>query len=563
MNYLALYRKYRPINFDQVVGQEIIIKILRNSIIHNKIGHAYLFNGPRGTGKTSTAKIFAKNINCLNTIDGNMCGKCKNCLQFANNNNVDIIEIDAASNNGVDEIREIRNNCKLLPTYCKYKVYIIDEVHMLSTSAFNAILKTLEEPPEHVIFILATTEIQKVPLTILSRCQRFNFNKISDQTIYSKLKYISEQENKKISDEALKEIASISDGGLRDAINMLDQISNFENEIKIDDIYSISGNIKEEEIIKFFDYIYEKNIVSGINFIEEYHVSGKSFNLLCDKLLFFIRNIMIYINFEDYFDSEYKDKLKKYENINITKCKKLVDELNKLNNELKISTNQKLLFEIYFISLLDIISKSNEKEIDNINNLKEKTMQYSNCVTNIDNNNDKHEKKQEEEKKNNCNKSDNDFKKCIQENNEIIINNTFATADKSKKRLYLKEMNSLDNYISNKEFSVVVNLLKDSNLEVCGVKYMLFSLKYSSMLDVFYNNIYLIEKLLKKVLNVDVKVSCVSTDKWLDLKKDYIKKLNSDFKWSIKKENNINIKKENELENTASLIFGEESVIVN
>ena len=222
MNYKALYRKYRPSLFNEIVGQDHIVKILKNSIIKNKIGHAYLFSGPRGTGKTSTAKIFASTINCLQPVDGEKCGKCAICKL---EENVDIIEIDAASNNGVDEIREIRQNAKLMPNNSKYKVYIIDEVHMLSIGAFNALLKTLEEPPLHVIFILATTEFQKVPLTIVSRCQKFQFKKLTNNDIEKKLHEIVEKENINITDDALTLIAEISDGGLRDAINLLDQAS--------------------------------------------------------------------------------------------------------------------------------------------------------------------------------------------------------------------------------------------------------------------------------------------------------------------------------------------------
>ena len=177
MAYISLYRKYRPKKFSDVVGQDVVVKILRNSIIENKIGHAYIFAGPRGIGKTSIAKIFSKAVNCLNSIDGDLCGKCESCINDINNE-IDIVEIDAASNNGVEEIREIRNNIKLIPTKLKYKVYIIDEVHMLSISAFNALLKTLEEPPAHAIFILATTEINKIPNTVISRCQKFDFEKI-------------------------------------------------------------------------------------------------------------------------------------------------------------------------------------------------------------------------------------------------------------------------------------------------------------------------------------------------------------------------------------------------
>ena len=224
MMYKALYRKYRPKSFDEIYGQDVIKKTIINEIKNNKISHAYLFCGPRGTGKTSVAKLVAKLINCENSKNGVACNECESCKQINNNSNLDIIEIDAASNNGVDEIRELKDKVKFLPTISKYKVYIIDEVHMLSTGAFNALLKTLEEPPKHVVFILATTEVNKIPITIISRCQRFDFKKISSENIYNRLKYIVNEENINITDDAIKEISILSDGGLRDAIGLLDKL---------------------------------------------------------------------------------------------------------------------------------------------------------------------------------------------------------------------------------------------------------------------------------------------------------------------------------------------------
>ena len=220
MEYKVLYRKYRPQDFDSVVGQEYTTTLLKNIVKDDKISHAYIFTGPRGTGKTSSAKIFARAINCLDSKDGNPCNKCQNC-KIANEN-PDIIEIDAASNNSVDDIRDLIENSRLAAAVSKYKVYIIDEFHMLSTSAFNALLLTLEEPPSNVVFILATTDIQSVPITVLSRCQRFDFRPISNEDIVERLKFVCKKEKIKISDEALDEISYMSNGGLRDALSILD-----------------------------------------------------------------------------------------------------------------------------------------------------------------------------------------------------------------------------------------------------------------------------------------------------------------------------------------------------
>ena len=270
MVYQALYRKYRPKTFNDVCGQKVVVHTLKNTITNNQLTHAYLFIGPRGTGKTSIAKIFAKTINCEHTIDGNSCEECEICNLSNNNENIDIIEMDAASNNGVDEIREIKNHVTLMPTFSKYKVYIIDEVHMLSAGAFNALLKTLEEPPRHVIFILATTEPQKVPLTIMSRCQSFEFKSIPVNLMKEKIKYICEQENIKISDDALELICIDSNGGLRDGIGLLDQLNSYTNgDIKKEDVLLLNGRVNNDDINLFIDSIYNNEINNAFDFSDK------------------------------------------------------------------------------------------------------------------------------------------------------------------------------------------------------------------------------------------------------------------------------------------------------
>ena len=274
MSYLALYRKYRPVDFNDVYGQEEVVTVLKNAIVTGKISHAYLFCGPRGTGKTTIAKIVARLVNCDNLIDGNPCGKCYNCLNYLNSN--DIVEIDAASNNGVDEIRELRDKVNLVPSNAKYKVYIIDEVHMLTTQAFNALLKTLEEPPSHVIFILATTEPHKIPLTISSRCQKFRFSKISDEKIVDRLKNICDCENISTDDDTLYEIARLSDGGMRDAINILDQLVAYSNgNITIDDVYKVNGSVSYNDLYNLLNNIILNNKIEIINFVDYLNNSGK------------------------------------------------------------------------------------------------------------------------------------------------------------------------------------------------------------------------------------------------------------------------------------------------
>ena len=300
--YQALYRKYRPKTLDDVYGQDTIVKIIKNSIINNQISHAYLFAGPRGTGKTSIAKIFAKIINCENPKNCQPCGKCVSCTQ---KNNSDIIEIDAASNNGVDEIRELRNKVNLLPAYGKYKVYIIDEVHMLTQGAFNALLKTLEEPPAHVIFILATTDPHKVIETILSRCQRLDFKKISPTAIVENLKNIAQKEKIDITEDALYEIANLADGGMRDSVGMLDQARAYtEGKITINDIHDINGTLTEKDLNNLLENIINNKLDEILEKIDIYNDKGKNFVKLIEEFIDFIRNIILFKEAPNYFQEK-------------------------------------------------------------------------------------------------------------------------------------------------------------------------------------------------------------------------------------------------------------------
>ena len=348
MKYQALYRKYRPKTFDDVYGQQIVVQTLKNVIKNNKLTHAYLFVGPRGTGKTSIAKIFAKTINCLHPEDGLSCEKCDICISNNLNENVDIIEMDAASNNGIDEIREIRNHITLLPTVSKYKIYIIDEVHMLTTGAFNALLKTLEEPPEHIIFILATTEPHKIPLTIMSRCQSFEFKPIPVATIKERLKYICEQENINIDDKSLNLIAEESNGGLRDAVSMLDQLNAYaDGNIKYEDVLLLNGRINDNEIEKFMTEMVNDDLNSVFTKIESWQEEGKNFIYICEDFIRFLKNELI------------KFKLENNSNIvsliGENKTIEVIMILNKISNDMKISKDKKVLFDVTIINITNIL----------------------------------------------------------------------------------------------------------------------------------------------------------------------------------------------------------------
>ena len=295
MGYTALYRKFRPLNFSEMVGQEHITRTLRNQVVEQRVGHAYLFNGGRGTGKTSAAKILARAVNCLNPKDGEPCNECEICKAILSGSLTDVVEMDAASNNSVEDIRAIRDEVNFLPTRAKYRVYIIDEVHMLSTGAFNALLKTLEEPPEHVKFILATTEPQKLPATILSRCQRFDFKRISTQDIIKRLEIICKESNIQISKEALELIAILSEGAMRDAISILERCTAEQTEeIGEDKVRDLVGIPKITYINKLAKVIINKEPEEAINIVNTILEEGKDIDNFLWELIKYIKLLNIH-----------------------------------------------------------------------------------------------------------------------------------------------------------------------------------------------------------------------------------------------------------------------------
>ncbi len=348
MGYTALYRKFRPLKFEDMVGQTHITKTLKNQIIANRVGHAYLFNGGRGTGKTSAAKILARTVNCLNPQDGEPCNECEMCKDALTGSLIDIVEMDAASNNGVEDIRAIREAVNFLPTKAKYKVYIIDEVHMLSTGAFNALLKTLEEPPAHVKFILATTEPQKLPATILSRCQRFDFKRIKTEDVVKRLKIICKESNIDASDEALKLIAILSEGAMRDSISILERCAQENTKIEEETVRDLVGIPKMEYIYKIADSIIEKDSENAIVVISEILNEGRDIDNFLWEIIKYMKDVLIYktCNSLEVYNAQEQEKIKELSNkTDKEKLIEIIYDLSELANDIKWSSQKTIMFQ--------------------------------------------------------------------------------------------------------------------------------------------------------------------------------------------------------------------------
>ena len=511
--YQALYRKYRPKKFENVVSQTTIIQTLENSIKTSHIGHAYLFSGPRGTGKTTAAKIFARAVNCLNYKD-DLCNECKNCIYSGQKECMDIIEIDAASNNGVDEIRELRNKVKILPSELKYKVYIIDEVHMLSIGAFNALLKTLEEPPEHVIFILATTDPQKIPNTIISRCQTFQFKKISPNDIKQMLEKIALNEKIEIEDDVLTSIASASDGGLRDAIGLLDKLSSYKlGKITYNDFLTMNGQIIENELLEFENSILAYKTDVMLEKIENYYNDGKDLVQILKQLIYHLKDILInyYMKNENL---EYSEK----------EIVELVSLLNEKISDIKKSDDIKVYVEILLLHFInqnktveknisrEIISEKNSKIIDTASDGDSKPTKEVTPINNSDNNvNYKH----------------------LKETMLIRAKNTLAEATKNNLNIEINTWKKINDYTFDVNNGYLACELLDGTPRASSNKLLIISYEHSSTLKRMSDHFQKLTTFYSEISNSNKKISFIEDSDWENLKKEYIMLLKSGKKMEI------------------------------
>ena len=554
MDYKVFYRKYRPKNFTELVGQESIKDVLINSIKANKIAHAYIFTGPRGTGKTSTAKIFAKTLNCLHNENGISCDECDMCKTY--NESADIIEIDAASNNGVEEIRNLRDSVKVAPYNSKYKVYIIDEVHMLSNSAWNAFLKTLEEPPSHVIFILATTEINKIPDTVMSRCQRFDFTKIPFEVMKQHLHKICQLEHIEIDNDALEEIVNISNGCLRDALSYLDKTSKLSSKISSDIVEKSFGFINKNVLGNLLTSI-ENNDYTAINKqIDEISNCGITPLNFINEFVEYLLNIIIDNQCES------KEYLLNIRNL-IFKLNDIVQNFNSIVNPFTL-IKVELLSINYFpgnndvnISHTDTLQKSvKNNDIDKQYANKKDFVNEINVKIDEKNVNEENDIKILEEHNNNNIIINDEIKK-------IRINNSFYKASKDLKQKFLFTFQEVKDKLSIENNFKLLGFIENATIEVVSSKNVIFSFKDTSDAIIFNENVNSIEKYYNEKNNSVYKFIAISLNEWHTIRQEFIR--NKDKVYSYIDENDVKYMSDEKDETfeLAESLFGTDILEVN
>ncbi len=577
MSYMALYRTYRPQKFSEVIGQRHIVRTLQNAIKLNKVSHAYLFCGPRGTGKTTMAKIMAKALNCQEGMNEEPCCKCDNCIGITNGKISDVIEMDAASNNGIDEIRDIRDKVKLMPAYGRYKVYIIDEVHMLSTQAFNALLKTLEEPPSYCVFILCTTDPQKIPMTILSRCQRFDFLGIAPEDIKTNLIKVSKKENFNITNEALDIISEACEGGMRDALSLLDQSVSFASDgvVDIDAVTMVSGSVNKKYISKIIKCAYESNQEEMLKTVNEVISLGKEIDKINNDIISYIRDLLMYkANFGSkaiYNDETFKELSKIPEEYLYS----YLEELNKVAYNIKATNQKRCYLELGLLKLADA-------KINDYNELLSKISEMEARISYLERRKVEYSKTKDEpslndvvikpiELKNNAISSDRENVTPIL--NDIEIDDSFIKPSDILDVLNHGDKNlknkARDIIASNKE-NQVISIFKDISVEALGNKKVILILPTLGMCNMLmkdknYNGI--IDLFNQEELNIE-EIYALPKDCWSEIIRLYAiaykNKVEADLT-SVKilvKKHVEQESKEDELDSICEKLFPNEKIIV-
>ena len=507
MAYKALYRKYRPETFDNVVGQTHIIKTLQNAINNNKVAHAYIFSGPRGTGKTTTAKLLAKALNCLEE-DNRPCNECENCKAINNNTHPDIIEIDAASNNGVDEIRDLVEKVKYAPIQGRYKVYIIDEVHMMTAGAFNALLKTLEEPPAHVVFILATTDVHKVLPTVLSRCQRFDFSKINYDDIKRRVIDILNIENITFEENVPSLVAELADGGMRDALSILDQVVSYANDnITMQHVYDIYGMMSNQDMVEYLTLLAESKTKDVLSMIENYIGKGIDVKRLTYDLMVCLKDAIVYRSTSDEsilerLNAENAKAILRY--YSTDSALKVSEILNQARNNYRLSTNYRLFFELASLKIIECLAENPNVFKENVN---------------IPNTNVEAVKVVKEEKKPTTTTFTTPTESEVISYSLEEYVNILCQGDKKFKEGLLARWGEIRKHIDNLNTRYVAQLLADSTVGVANNEFILiiYDFKLLANRAKQRNNLILIRKFIKDIFNLDLEVYVVERATFIDM----------------------------------------------